>query len=251
MNRLLLSLLFALPVLLSSCGYMTGIEKPKFTISFHSQGSDMDSPRSIFREVIPGRQHATIFKLVPEFTQHNVAAFKSFPAPSGNANGVMLRLDFRGTNSLDLITRTRTGEILLTMVNGRPVDYVTIDKPVGDGVITIWEGISDEVIAEMTKKYPSTDKLKSVSNAQEMLPTTRAEKRRSVKAADKQQKEEQKKALDELKKKGPGAEAGATELPKTEAPLVPGNGLPRSPTTKRIPVEGGILNTAPEQLIKR
>lgn len=249
MNRLLPSLLLALPMLLSSCGYMTGREKPKFTVSFHTQGSDMDSPRSIFRQVIPGQQHATVFKLVPEFTQNNVAAFKSFPAPSGNANGVMLRLDFRGTNSLDLVSRTRTGEIMLTMVNGRPVDYVTLDRPVSDGVITIWEGISDEVIAEMTKKYPSIDKLRSVSNAQEMLPTTRAEKRRSVKAAEKMAKEEAKKAEEDIKN---GVEPDAAPpAAKPDAPLAPGNGLPRAPTTNKIPIEGGILNTAPEQLIKR
>jgi hypothetical protein len=248
MNRLLQSLLFAVPLILTGCGALTGIEKPKFTISFHTQGTDMDSPRSIFRQVIPGHQSATVFKLVPEITQHNIAAFKSFPAPSGNENGVMLRLDFRGSNALDLVTRTRTGETMLTMVNGHAVDYVTIDKPVSDGVITIWEGIPDSIIAEMTKKYPSIDRLRSVSNGQEMLPTTRAEKRRSVKAANQTIKDEEKKAREEQKK---GSDAGAPELPKTEAPLEPGNGLPRSPTTKKIPIEGGILNTAPEQLIKR
>lgn len=250
MNRLLLTFLCAAPLLLSSCGYMTGQEKPKFTISFHAQGSDMDSPRSIFRQVIPGKSYPTVFKLVPEFTQHNVAAFKSFPAPSGNGNGVLLRLDFRGHNSLDLLTRTRVGETMLTMVNGRPVDYVTIDRPVSDGMVTIWEGITDEVVAEMTKKYPSIDQLRSVSNAQEMLPTTRGEKKRSVKAAEKMKKEEEKKALEE-QKKGAAPEAGAPEAPKTDLPPVPGNGLPRAPTTNRIPIEGGILNTAKEQLIKR
>lgn len=242
MNRPLLCLLFAVPVLLSSCGFMTGQEKPKFTISFHTQGTDMDSPRSIFREMVPGQAYPTVFKLVPEFSQSNIAAFKSFPAPSGNGNGALLRLDFRGTNALDLVTHTRTGEIMLTLVNGKPADYISIDRPVSDGTITVWEGLSDEVIAEMTKKYPSTDRLRSVSNGQEMLPTTRAEKRRSVKAATKSQKEEEKKALQEQKDA-----AAEPQKPKTDSD----SSLPRAPTTNRIPVEGGILNTAPEQLIKR
>lgn len=250
MNRLLPVFLFAASLLLPSCGYMTGREKPKFTVSFHTQGTDMDSPRSIFRQVIPGRPHATVFKLVPEFTQNNVAAFKPFPAPSGNANGVMLRLDFRGTNALDLVTRTRTGETMLTMVNGHAVDYVTIDKPVSDGIIVIWEGISDEVVAEMAKKYPPIDKLRSVSNAQEMLPTTRAEKKRAVKAAEQMTKDEAKKALEE-NKKGTSSEAPSPTPALPESPAAPGNGLPRAPTTNRIPIEGGILNTSPEQLIKR
>lgn len=249
MNRLLQSLVFLVPLVLSGCAALNLQEKPKFTLSFHTQGSDMDSPRSIFRESIPGKQYPVIFKLVPEFTQNNIAAYHSFPAPSGNANGVMLRLDFRGANALDLVTRTRTGEIMLTMVNGHPVDYLTIDRPVSDGVVTIWEGISDEVVAEMAKKYPPINKLRSVSNGQEMLPTTKAEKRRAVKAAEQMTRDELKQTGEDKKGAAPAnSEPSKTEIP---APLVPGNGLPRAPTTNKIPVEGGILNTTPEPLIKR
>lgn len=237
MNRLLSCLaLTATALSLAGCAALTGKEKHKFLITFHVQGSDMDSPRSIFRQVIPGKQYPVVFKVVPEFSQNNIAAMHAFPAESGNGYGVTLRLDFRGGNALDLITRTRTGEIMLAMVNAHAVDYVTIDRPVSDGIITIWEGVPQEVVTEMEKKYPPLSKLRSMSNAQEMLPTTKAEKKRSKREAEQMIKAEGLKAKD------------AAAEPRAPAPT-PGapsaNGLPTAPTTNKIPLEGGLLQQPP------
>lgn len=171
-------LLFASALLLMAPSLPAMSKKATFSISFHSQGSEHESPRSIFRYAVPGSNQAMIFRKIAEFSHNEVAAFHSFPAPSGNQNGVTLRLDFRGSNALEMLTRNRQGEILLVIVNGQPVDYLTIDKPVADGLVTIWEGVPDSVVAEMKKKYPPIDKLKSVSAGhKEMLPTTKKEKR--------------------------------------------------------------------------
>jgi hypothetical protein len=164
----------------------------------------------------------------------------AFPAESGNEYGATLKLDFRGGNALDLLTRTRTGEIMLAMVNGQAVDYVTIDRPVSDGVLTIWEGIPQAVITEMEKKYPPINKLRSMSNGQEMLPTTRAEKRRSKRESDAMLKAEAEKA----KKEGTVPDVPpAPNLPPL--PSAPGNGLPKGTTTNKIPIEGGLLQQQP------
>jgi len=125
----------------------------------------------------------------------------------------------------------------LAMVNGAAVDYVNLDKPVSDGVITIWEGIPQNVLTEMEKKYPPINKLRSMSNGQEMLPTTRAEKRRSKREADQMLKSEEEKA----KAEG-AAPAEPTKPAGTEAP---GNGLPRGTATNKIPLEGGLLQSPP------
>lgn len=214
MQRLFILLL---PLLLANCnGFQLGEKQDKFSITVHGQGTKDDSPRSIFRMPIPGRAEPMIFKLVPEFSQHNVSAFHSFPASDGNGYGVALKLDFRGAETLGMISRTRQGEILLAMVNGQPVDFLTIDKPVSDGLYTIWEGVPQTVIDEMTKKYPPISKLKSVSTGQEMLPTTRGEKKRTMKDLEKQTKAEE-----EAAKKGKPAEP---EKPDTDS------GFPRTPT---------------------
>ena len=104
---------------LVSCETLTG--KPKFTITFHAQASEMDPPKTMFPYDLEGRRR--LFKIVPEASQQNITAFHPFPAESGNGNGVALKLDFRGSSAIDIITRTRKDEYLLTLVNGKPVVY--------------------------------------------------------------------------------------------------------------------------------
>ena len=231
MTRLLFcSLALGLAIGFTSCGSFESInKKPKFTLSFHAQAGDSESPRSIFHYQLPGRPGPIVFKRVPEFTQENVAAFHSFPATNGNGYGVVLRLDFRGTNALDLMTRTRTGEVALALVNGSPVDYLTIDRPVADGVVTIWEGVTEPVLKLMAAKWPAINQLKSMSSGQEMLPTTRAEKRRSQSAAQAETKDADRAAKTDAPKPKNAADPQAPQS----------SGLPSAPTTKQIPLEGG------------
>ncbi len=173
MNHYPLSLLTLLVLGLSSCA----TDKPKFMISVHAQGSDMESPRSNIPDVIGNPQRRVILKRSPEFTHKNIAAFHSFPAENGDGNGVTLRLDFSGSQALELVTRMRNGEILRSVVNGRGVDYVLIDQPIADGFFTIWQGVPDEVVAEMTKLYPPIRDLRSASNQLDMTPSTKSEKK--------------------------------------------------------------------------
>lgn len=140
----------------------------------------MESPKSNIPDLIGNPPRKIILKRSPEFTHQNIAAFHSFPAENGNGNGVTLRLDFSGSQALELVTRLRGGEILRSVVNGRGADYVLIDRPIADGIFTIWEGVPDEVIAEMAKKYPPIKGLRSASNQFDMTPSTRSEKKKSM-----------------------------------------------------------------------
>ena len=185
-RHLLRSSLLALFALgLASC--QSG--QPKFTLSVHSEGSDMESPRSIMPDVVGNPPRKVILKRSPEFTHKNIAAYHTFPSDTGNGNGVALRLDFKGAQALELVTRMRNGEILRTLLNGRPVDYVTIDRPITDGIFIIWEGVPDEVVAEMAKLYPTISGLQSASPNLEMTPSTKAEKKRSLRLFKKAQRE--------------------------------------------------------------
>lgn len=200
-------------------GFESTNKKPKFTVSLHVQASEQESPRGIFHYQMPGQTTPLPFKRVPDVTQENVAAFRSFPAANGNGYGVTLRLDFRGASALDLMTRTHPGEYALALVNGTPVDYLAIDRPVSDGIVTIWEGVPEPVLKLMQAKWPAIGQLKSMSNGQEMIPTTRAEKRRAKEAAEAQQKAEN--------------AAAKRNVADPQAPQ-----LPASPTTHQIPLEG-------------
>jgi hypothetical protein len=169
------------------------------------------------------------FKILPEFSQENVVAFHPFPADNGNGQGVALQLEVRGKGNLEIATRTRQGEILLAMVNGKPVDYSQITRPVSDGLFTIWQGIPAEVIAEMDKKIRriKAGGPPSMTKDMEMVPSTRKERKRAKEEADRLEKEAEK-----ARKAGKPVES---EIPS----------LPAGNVSPQLPVEGGAPPGAP------
>ena len=176
---------------LSSCDTLQSFGKPKYQISVHIQGDSTDHPKEIIEFPYQGQQ--LIFKKIPEFGHRAIAAFEPFVADDGAGNGLFLKLDAHGRNMLENATRLHQGELMLSVVNGVPVDIIQIDTPVTDGRFTIWRGVSDETIAKMDKKLPRSSGLKSSSRYFEMTPSTDKEKREARRAAL-----EEKKYLEEM-----------------------------------------------------
>lgn len=211
--------LLPLLLILASCA-ATDEKTPDYSITFHAIASDMDPPKTMFPFDLNGKR--MLFKIVPEFSQQNVIAFHPFPSTTGDGKGAVLQLDFRGKSQLEIASRTRKDEYLLTMVNAKPVDYVVLDQPVMDGMITIWQGLSDEVIKKMDKKIQRMVKggqAPTMSENMEMRPTTRGEKIRSYDAAKARERD-----------------AAAGKLPKKKE--VQSLTLPDAPVSPKIPVEG-------------
>ena len=202
--------------------FMSFSSKPKFTITFHAQADDMDPRKTMFPMQIEGRN--MLFKLIPEASQQNIVAFHPFDSDTGE-KGVSLQLDFRGRESLNIVTRTRQGQFLLAMINGKPVDYLVIDQVIDNGLITIWRGVPDEVIKQLEKKYQRIKpggEAPSMSQNMEMTPTTKKEKKRSL-----EQAREIEKAAEKARKEG-----------KPVKPDVPSLDAPSAPMSNKIPVEG-------------
>jgi len=219
MKRLILPLLLtlAMPLLLSMS------KKKDATITFHTLASPNDPPKTMFPADLNGRR--LYFKIVPEFSQENIAAFQEFPSEDGKSKGVTLQLDSRGRSMLEIVTRTRRDEYLLALVNAQPVDFVVMDEPVQDGQITIWQGVPDEVVKGLAKKHPHLKKgaPPTMSKDMDMLPTTKKEKEKFLEAQRLQDAEDAKRA-----------KAG-----KKPGPEVPTLTLPNGPTSPQIPIEGG------------
>jgi hypothetical protein len=234
------------PTLLILCALVfTGCDtlnkKPKFTVSVHAEGTAEDNPRMIFGDYVGDPPQQMIFKKIPEFSQDNVAAFHSFKADDGT-NGVALKLDFRGANSLEMSSRTRSGEVLRAFVNGRGVDYVIVDQPITDGIFTIWRGVPDEVVALMAKKWPPISRSRSAGHGLEMLPTTKKEKRDALRYAEEDLKAEKKEAA-----KTDAQRAAEVQSPGNVAPSKPirDDGLPANAPANKISKERGALLPTP------
>ena len=195
-------------------------KKTPYVLTFHAQAAPEDPPKTFFPFDLGGQR--LIFKMVPEVSQENVVAFHPFDSETGNGKGVALQLDFRGRENLYIVTQSRRGQVLLAMVNGKPADYVVMDEPVADGLITIWQGVTPEVIAAMDKKVPriKAGGPPSASDKMDMPPIGKRERKAAMDA----QKAE-KKAAEKARKEGRSVE-----------PEVPS--LPAAPTTHRMPVEG-------------
>ena len=207
--------------------FLSMAKKKEFTVTFHAQAEEMDVPKTMFPFVLEGQRR--LFKIIPEITHKNVAAFHPFPSENGMGNGIAFQLDFRGRSALELVTRTRRGQYLLAMVNGTPVDYLVIDQVVTDGMITVWQGVPDEVVAIMDKKYSriKSGQAPTVSSNMEMTPTTEHDKKRIIKA----EKEAKKKAEKDAKK---GIVPPPDKLDVTIPRL-----SPTAPTSSQIPLEDG------------
>ena len=204
---------------LSSCELLE--KKDKVSISFHAMASDSDPKKTMFPVEMEGRQ--LLFKLVPEVSHDNITALHPFPAEDGKSNGCTFKLDFRGTGSLEIVTRNPPGPYLLSMVDGKPVDYLTLDKIISDGIITIWQGITDEQIKKLEKKIPHMrgNAGPSMSAEMEMAPVFKKERAEAYKKAKEQ----------ELKEK-----ADAKSGKKKEPMKMPE--LPQAAPSPKIPVEG-------------
>lgn len=197
---------------LSSCDTLQTLGKPKYQFSVHVQGSTTDMPRDVIEFPYQGQQF--IFKKVPEFSQRSIAAFESFPSEDGVGNGLVLKLDTHGRNQLEAVTRTHQGELLLTIVNGVPVDIIQIDQPVADGKFVVWRGVSDETVEQMGKRLAHISSVKSSGKYLDMLPSTDKEKKDARKAEI-----EEKKYLEEMARRAERGE-DITKPPRTkEIPL--------------------------------
>ncbi len=215
MPKFVLLFAAALLSLLPACASL----KDDVLITVHSQGNDMDIKKTIFTRDIGGRP--VIFKVLPEFSDKSIIAFHPFDSPDGTF-GVALKLDFKGSNHLDIVTRTHNGEILLSMVNGTVVDYVRIDKVVHDGIFTIWRGLPQELIAKMDKKFPRIDELNAAPEAEssgfiDMLPSTSKEKKEARQRAEGGVEDRAKKEASDAKRRARGEYEEIPELPKGSA----------------------------------
>lgn len=206
-------------------------KKPKFSVTIHMQANEMDVPKTMFPVMLEGKK--IMFKILPEISQENVVAFHPFDSPSGVGKGITLQLETRGRGALEIATRTATGQLMLAMVNGKPVDYVVMDVPVSDGLYTIWGGVPPELIPEMEKKWQRirAGGAPSMSDSMEMIPSNKKDRKRSKQEADKAAKEAEK----------------ARKSGKPVEPEIPT--LQTAPASPKIPVEGGEAPANPAQAL--
>lgn len=124
----------------------------KASISIHMETENSDNPKMIFQQEIGGRTR--YFRRMPEVSTKDIIAFSPFPSEAGGDFGVVFRLKDNVARRLSAITSSNQGRWLITMINGRPVDGVLIDKQIDDGIIVAWKGVNLADIAIFDESLP-------------------------------------------------------------------------------------------------
>lgn len=137
---------------LAPAAFAAGKKENKASVTFHMETEGTDNPKMIFPQMANGQTR--YFRRTSEISLRDVISFTPFPAEGGQGFGLVLKLKATAVNRLAAITAANQGRWLISQVNGRAVDGVMIDKPVNDGFIVIWKGVSDADIAILDEELP-------------------------------------------------------------------------------------------------
>lgn len=129
-----------------------GNKGKKVNVSFHMETEGTDNPKMIVPHVIAGKQR--FFRRIPEVSSKDFVAFTPFPAEDQASYGVVFQMKDVSRNRFAAVTTNNSGRWLICQAFGRVVDAVLIDKPVNDGAIVIWSGLSLEEVRELDKALP-------------------------------------------------------------------------------------------------
>ena len=130
-------------------------------VTFHLETEEGGNPKMVFPQMDDGKQR--FFLRTPEITMKDMVAFRPFPSGTGDEYGMVFQLKDAAKRRLNAISTAHQGKYLLAQANGRVVDGVLIDKPVDDGLIVIWKGITTAEVQLFDKALPrigDTDKKK-------------------------------------------------------------------------------------------
>ena len=136
----------------SPAAYAGGNADNKAAISVHLETENSENPKMIFQQEIGGRTR--YFRRMPEISTKDIIAFSPFPSEAGGDFGVIFKLKDNVARRLSAVTSSNQGRWLITMINGRAVDGVLIDKQIDDGIIVAWKGVNLADIAVFDESLP-------------------------------------------------------------------------------------------------
>ncbi|MBN8461100.1 MAG: hypothetical protein J0M04_25015 [Verrucomicrobia bacterium] len=122
-------------------------------VTFHLETEDGGNPKMVSPpQMYEGKER--FFLRTPEISMKDVVAFSPFPSGAGEEYGIVFQLREAAKRRLTAISQANQGKFLLAQVNGRFVDGVLIDKPVEDGLIVVWKGLSAEDVKLFDNELP-------------------------------------------------------------------------------------------------
>ena len=153
MNRCIATLAALITLVAAPLGRAGGHPGELGMVTFHLEiDPDGATKKIAFSQMDDGK--ARYFLRSPEFTLKDMVAFSPTPSGAGEDYGLVFQLKPPARRRLQALSVANPGRYLLAQANGRVVDGVWIDKPVEDGMLVIWKGITTGDIKLFDKVLP-------------------------------------------------------------------------------------------------
>ncbi|HEX2749228.1 MAG TPA: hypothetical protein VHM91_14570 [Verrucomicrobiales bacterium] len=124
-------------------------------IGLHAEGDEVDGPKMVRPNVIDGQTH--YFRISPELAIRHFDSFRAFTAEDGSSYGAALHLNDEGQRAMTVLCSTSRGRLARTIVNGKALDIIRIDRSGDDGFFIIWSGLSADDLKLIGKKLKRLD----------------------------------------------------------------------------------------------
>lgn len=152
MNLRIAALAALLTLVVAPVGRAGGKAGEMGMVTFHLETEAGVNPKMAFPQMDDGKQR--LFLRMPEITLKDMVAFSPFPSGTGEEYGLVFQLKEPAKRRLNALSIANQGKYLLAQANGRVVDGVFIDKPVDDGLIVVWKGITNDEVKLFDKVLP-------------------------------------------------------------------------------------------------
>lgn len=124
-------------------------------IGIHVEGDQTDGPKMVRPCVINGKEH--FIRISPEVVTRHFEAFHAFVSEDGASYGAALRMNDEGRRAMQVMVSLNQSRLARTIVNGRALDIIRVDRAGEDGYFIVWGGLGPEDLKLFSKKLRRLD----------------------------------------------------------------------------------------------
>ena len=156
MQRWFIIALILLPAFLS---IGAGKKSKPITVSFHLEAAQEDGHKFSIPVKLGSQRRQYFFMRTPEFTEKDVAYYYPFMSKNGTTFGIGFKLTARASEKLKGLALNHQDKLLGIRIGTTHYSAVIIDRPDTAGVITVWEGLTQDHLKQVDKVIPHAEKV--------------------------------------------------------------------------------------------
>lgn len=134
---------------------IAGGSSPAPYIGIHVQGEEYEGSKFVVPNQVNGK--TIYFRISPDVVTRHFESFHAFVSEDAASFGAALKMNDEGMRAMELMCTVSRGRLARTIVNGRALEVLRVDRPGNDGYFIIWSGLTHEDIKLFSKKLKRLD----------------------------------------------------------------------------------------------